>query len=123
MTVKTPVPPPLPLPSDQDASGRTLGEEEIALLTAAIRSGTLTSTKGEFVKQLEQLVEKSLDPIRIRLFRHCLAQTTYVNIEGRFHKSPAWRDGSGRSNPWNPATAHRVALSLRFKCAEKIAKR
>jgi perosamine synthetase len=45
--------PPLPLPSDQDATGRTLGDEEIALLTAAIRSGTLTSTKGAFVKQLE----------------------------------------------------------------------
>src|SRR5438067_13769051 len=45
--------PPLPLPSDQDSSGRTLGDEEIALLTAAIRSGTLTSTKGAFVKQLE----------------------------------------------------------------------
>jgi dTDP-4-amino-4,6-dideoxygalactose transaminase len=41
------------LPSDQDATGRTLGDEEIALLTAAIRSGTLTSTKGAFVKQLE----------------------------------------------------------------------
>jgi perosamine synthetase len=44
----------LTLPSDQDASGRTLGEEEIQLLTEAIRSGTLTSTKGTFVKQLEQ---------------------------------------------------------------------
>jgi dTDP-4-amino-4,6-dideoxygalactose transaminase len=52
MTVK-PASRPLPLPSDQDASGRTLGDEEISLLTAAIRSGTLTSTKGEFVKQLE----------------------------------------------------------------------
>src|SRR6476619_797461 len=52
MTLK-PTSPPLPLPSDQDASGRTLGDEEISLLTAAIRSGTLTSTKGEFVKQLE----------------------------------------------------------------------
>src|SRR5688572_13625549 len=49
----TSMPPPLPLPSDQEASGRTLGDEEIALLTAAIRSGTLTSTKGAFVKQLE----------------------------------------------------------------------
>ena len=38
-----------------------------------------------FIKQLEQLVEKSLDPVRIRLFRHCFAQTTYVSIEGRFH--------------------------------------
>jgi dTDP-4-amino-4,6-dideoxygalactose transaminase len=44
----------LTLPSDQEASGRTLGEEEIAFLTEAIRSGTLTSTKGNFVKQLEQ---------------------------------------------------------------------
>ena len=41
------------LPSDQEASGRTLGEEEIALVTDAIRSGTLTSTKGKYVKQLE----------------------------------------------------------------------
>ncbi len=41
------------LPSDQDASGRTLGEEELALLSEAVRSGTLTSTKGPFVKRLE----------------------------------------------------------------------
>ncbi len=41
------------LPSDQDSTGRTLGDEEIANLTAAIRSGTLTSTKGAFVKTLE----------------------------------------------------------------------
>src|SRR5687768_12583819 len=52
MTPK-PASPPLPLPSDQDATGRTLGKEEIALLSAAINSGTLTSTKGAFVKQLE----------------------------------------------------------------------
>jgi len=44
---------PLALPSDQDGSGRTLGAEEVALLTEAIASGTLTSTKGEFVKRLE----------------------------------------------------------------------
>lgn len=43
----------LQLPSDQDASGRTLGDEEIAQVTAALRSGTLTSTKGRFVKELE----------------------------------------------------------------------
>src|SRR4051794_12833936 len=42
------------LPSDQEASGRTLGEEEINLLTEAIHSGTLTSTKGKFVKSLEE---------------------------------------------------------------------
>ena len=44
----------LVLPSDQDVSGRTLGELEIELVTEAIRSGTLTSTKGSFVKRLEK---------------------------------------------------------------------
>lgn len=43
----------LEFPSDQDATGRTLGEEEIAALTDAIRSGTLTSTKGRFVKEFQ----------------------------------------------------------------------
>lgn len=42
------------LPSDQDASGRTFGEEEVRLLAEAVRSGTLTSTKGKFVKALEK---------------------------------------------------------------------
>src|SRR5262249_28730716 len=42
------------LPSDQDTSGRTLGDEELVLLEEAIRSGTLTSTKGRFVKTLEE---------------------------------------------------------------------
>lgn len=41
------------LPSDQDASGRTLGDEEIRALAETIRSGTLTSTKGRFVKTFE----------------------------------------------------------------------
>jgi perosamine synthetase len=45
--------PPLTLPSDQDASGRTLGAEELARLHEAIDSGTLTSTRGAFVKTLE----------------------------------------------------------------------
>ncbi len=44
----------LTLPSDQDASGRTLGVEELSALADAIRSGTLTSTKGALVKTLEQ---------------------------------------------------------------------
>lgn len=41
------------LPSDQNSTGRTLGAEEMALLRQVIDSGTLTSTKGQFVKQLE----------------------------------------------------------------------
>jgi perosamine synthetase len=48
------------LPSDQDATGRTLGEEELALLSEAIASGTLTSTKGQFVKTLESRFAKTL---------------------------------------------------------------
>jgi perosamine synthetase len=45
--------PPMMIPSDQDATGRTLGEEEIALIAQAIRSGVLTATKGQFTKRLE----------------------------------------------------------------------
>jgi perosamine synthetase len=44
----------LSLPSDQEASGRTLGQEEIAAVHEAILTGTLTSTKGTFVRQLEK---------------------------------------------------------------------
>lgn len=53
MSTVTTIAPPLPLPSDQDASGRTLGDEEIQAVSRAIQSGCLTSTKGTFVKQLE----------------------------------------------------------------------
>ena len=42
------------LPSDQDATGRELGDDEMLQLAAAIESGTLTSTKGQFVKRLEE---------------------------------------------------------------------
>lgn len=41
------------LPSDQEAKGRTLGEAELEMLRQVIESGTLTSTKGTMVKQLE----------------------------------------------------------------------
>jgi dTDP-4-amino-4,6-dideoxygalactose transaminase len=50
-----------PLPSDQDASGRTLGAEELAALAEAIHSGTLTSTRGRFVKALEAGFARWLD--------------------------------------------------------------
>ena len=45
---------PRTLPSDQDASGRSLGEREIAYVSEALQSGTLTSTKGRFVRALER---------------------------------------------------------------------
>ncbi len=41
------------LPSDQDASGRTFGQEELEALRQCLESGTLTSTKGAFVRTLE----------------------------------------------------------------------
>ena len=48
------------LPSDQDSTGRTLGQEELEFLRQVIESGTLTSTKGNFVKQLETEFAKKL---------------------------------------------------------------
>jgi len=42
------------LPSDQDATGRDLGEEELAYLKEAVLSGTLTSTKGQMVPAFEK---------------------------------------------------------------------
>ena len=45
--------PGLALPNDQDASGRTLGSAELARLAAVIDLGTLTSTKGPQVPELE----------------------------------------------------------------------
>jgi perosamine synthetase len=41
------------LPSDQDASGRSFGDEELAAVRAVLESGVLTSTKGSEVKGLE----------------------------------------------------------------------
>ncbi len=46
--------PPLTLPRDDNATGRDLGQEEMALLAQVIQSGTLTSTKGTMVARLEQ---------------------------------------------------------------------
>lgn len=41
------------LPSDQDSTGRTLGDAELGYLREVIESGTLTTTKGRFGKALE----------------------------------------------------------------------
>jgi perosamine synthetase len=48
------------LPSDQNASGRSFGEEEIRLLNEVLRSGTLFSVSGTFVKALEQRFAETL---------------------------------------------------------------
>ncbi len=49
-----------PLPNDQDATGRNFGEREIAYLSEALKSGTLTSTKGRFVHALERTFAEML---------------------------------------------------------------
>ncbi|MCZ7534836.1 MAG: DegT/DnrJ/EryC1/StrS family aminotransferase [Acidimicrobiia bacterium] len=51
---------PLRLPSDQDSTGRSLGDEEVALLREVIESGVLTSTKGEKVRALEARFARDL---------------------------------------------------------------
>ena len=48
------------LPSDQDASGRSFGPEEIEALTAVLDSGVLTATKGSFTKHLEASLSELL---------------------------------------------------------------
>ncbi len=42
------------LPSDQEASGRSFGDEELALLRRVIESGILASTRGTTVRQFER---------------------------------------------------------------------
>jgi len=48
------------LPSDQNATGRSFGEEEIAFLADVIRSGKLFSVSGTFVKALEKRFAETL---------------------------------------------------------------
>src|SRR5262245_31475716 len=49
------------LPSEGDISGRSFGEEELALLKKVIASGTLNCTKGTAVREFEARFAKSLD--------------------------------------------------------------
>jgi perosamine synthetase len=43
-----------PMPTTDDASGRTFGDEELALLEQVVRSGSLNRNQGGMVKELEQ---------------------------------------------------------------------
>jgi dTDP-4-amino-4,6-dideoxygalactose transaminase len=49
------------LPSEADITGRSFGEEELALLKKAIASGTLNCTKGTIVREFETKFAKSLN--------------------------------------------------------------
>ncbi len=50
----------LRLPSDQDASGRSFGQDELDALAEVLASGTLTATKGAFTKRFEAMVSEML---------------------------------------------------------------
>jgi perosamine synthetase len=65
------------LPSDQDASGRSLGDEELALLRDAIASGTLTSTKGAHVAALET---RFAEMVGTRAAVACASGTAAVHV-------------------------------------------
>jgi perosamine synthetase len=64
------------LPSDQEASGRTLGQEEMANLAEVIASGTLTSSKGRFVKELEQ---QFADTLGVKHVYACASGTAAIH--------------------------------------------
>ena len=65
------------LPSDQDISGRTFDESEIALVTEALRSGTLTTTKGRFGKELEK---KFAEKVGSKYAYACTSGTAAIHI-------------------------------------------
>lgn len=67
----------LQLPSDQDASGRTLGVEEVKAAAEAITSGTLTSTKGKFVRTFETEFAKA---IGVKHAYACASGTAAVHL-------------------------------------------
>jgi perosamine synthetase len=67
----------LQLPSDQDASGRTLGVEEVKAAAEAITSGTLTSTKGKFVRTFETEFAKT---IGVKHAYACASGTAAVHL-------------------------------------------
>lgn len=68
---------PLVLPSDQEASGRTLGAAEVAAVADAILSGTLTSTKGAFVRTLE---ERFADMLGVKHAYACASGSAAVHV-------------------------------------------
>ena len=65
------------LPNDQNATGRRFGAEEIANLTAAIESGTLTSTRGTHVKRFQ---ERLKEVFGVRHAYACTSGTAAVHI-------------------------------------------
>src|ERR1700674_5837025 len=66
----------LQLPSDQDASGRSLGKEELERLREVLESGVLTSTKGTAVKAFERRFAATLG---VRHAHACASGTAAIH--------------------------------------------
>jgi len=66
----------LQLPSDQDASGRSLGREELQRLQEVLESGVLTSTKGTAVKAFERRFAATLG---VRHAHACASGTAAIH--------------------------------------------
>jgi len=65
------------LPSDQNATGRTFGDEEIRFVTESLNSGTLTSTKGSFTKTFER---SFADLLTVKHAYACSSGTAAIHI-------------------------------------------
>lgn len=65
------------LPSDQDSSGRTLGDAEVEYVRQAIESGTLTTTKGKFGKMLEK---QFADKLGVKHAYACTSGSAAIHI-------------------------------------------
>jgi len=64
------------LPSDQEASGRTLGVDELNNLAEVIASGTLTSTKGKFVRRLQ---DEFAEKLGVKYVYACASGTAAIH--------------------------------------------
>jgi dTDP-4-amino-4,6-dideoxygalactose transaminase len=65
------------LPSDQDATGRSFGADEIAALTEVLASGTLTATKGAFTKRFDAAIAEL---IGVKHVVSCSSGTAAVHV-------------------------------------------
>lgn len=71
------LPPSIVLPSDQDSTGRDLGDEELELLRQVLDSGILTSTRGSLTRKLEQKFAQTLS---IQHAHACSSGTAAVHV-------------------------------------------
>ena len=106
----------LALPSDQDASGRNLGQEEMANLAEVIASGTLTSTKGRFVKKLEQ---EFADLLGVKHVYACASGTAAMHTAIAAARSRTWRRNRHQLDHGHGCAHARSFIRERFRSLPK----